>query len=250
MDGIESIQGRLGSRQDLRYAKNNNKAWYSPAGATNTARNYAPRFIGMRRTLDGRNYYAVRKKSSFTNSTDSRKACALMGATASIWNYASHDLSVWTNIQNAYRSYLDHGGQDTMRRWASLQIRPQIEGHASDIYLTAPSGSVLLGGNPFVAGSTNPMLIPYPTFSKFYLVIGTGYRQFQVRGFIEPCVYAQGMTFKNWIDSELLNYWGFTFWTGTGNPRAKLGSLYLVDEEGVYVNASVAISGSSFELRA
>lgn len=114
IDPVDSVQGLLGSKQDLRYAEKDNKGYFSPAGKVNAARNYQTRMIGMVRTRSGSKYYAVRKKSSFNANPATIRACALMAAARLIAQSWMEDLNVvvWAQqyfsrhaLQNQYRSF-------------------------------------------------------------------------------------------------------------------------------------------------
>lgn len=249
IEAIESIQGQLGSRQDLRYNNSNNKAWYSPVGGQQRARNYNLRFIGMRRTIDGRNYYAVKKNSTFKNSTMIRLICAQMGATASLVNSIEHDLNVLTRVTNAYIHYLEGGGQNSRRKWLTDIVRPQILAHTWSITLVDGSESIILGGNPFsrVAGST--LSVPYQTLAKFAPVLDNYFKTFQIAGINGDLLTMGNLDWEHWVDYLRFNPYNIDVISESGTAYVKIGSLYICDDDGVPVRRDDVILATQYILK-
>ena len=249
IEAIESIQGQLGTRQDLRYANSNNKAWYSPVGGRQSARNYNVRFIGMRRTIDGRNYYAVKKKSTFKNTQVTRLSCAYMGATASVVNSILHTLTVMHVWQAAYTAYLNAGGKDSIRKWMTDIVRPQLINKATRIILINGGQQQSLGYNPYSKILNETLSIPSETLSKFAPYLDNTFFNFEINGFFGKAVSWSGLTWKNWVNVARLNHYGFTTQTESGQEYVKLGQYYLCAVEGGAVGAGDEMDFGTYELR-
>ena len=81
---VEAMRGNLSGTQDLLYAENDNKAYESPVGSRNYARNYQPRFIGAKRAANGLKYFQVRTKSAVGLSIKAKHQMALLGGAGAI----------------------------------------------------------------------------------------------------------------------------------------------------------------------
>lgn len=80
---VESMRGNLGSKQDLRYAENDNKAFDAPDGRQ-YARNYQTRYVGAKRASDGLKIFQVKTKAATNLSALTRKNMSVLGGTGAI----------------------------------------------------------------------------------------------------------------------------------------------------------------------
>lgn len=248
IEAIESIQGQLGTRQKLQYAESNNPAWYSPDLGKNTARNYNIRFIGMRRTLSGRNYYAVRAKSTYHKTMESMLACAIMGATASICNALLHDLMKLTGIQQNYLAYKSSGGTDTLYRWLFNILRPQIADGEPRLMLAGLHSTMFLGGNPYVGQQTEYIELPYETFRKFAQVLDNKWRPLYIVGLGAPALFYSGEDWYSWIMNPNSNSWGFQAVAQGEEDYIKKDNYWLYNEANQKVSVDDAVSGLAYHL--
>lgn len=133
---VESIRGNMSGTQDLRYALNNNKAYESPRGQRNYARNYRPSFIGARRAADGLCYFAVKTKSAVHMTAKAVKAMALQGATGAIFAamLAAKSETPYQNLVALHLAMTKAGEtSDTLRKFASDIIRAALVAKSQNI---------------------------------------------------------------------------------------------------------------------
>lgn len=152
---VESIRGNMSGTQDLRYALNDNKAYESPRGQRNYARNYRPSFIGARRASDGLCYFAVKTKSAVHMTAKAVMAMALQGATGAIFAamLAAKSEAPYQNLVALHLAMTKAGEtSDTLRKFASDIIRAALIAKSQNI--TASYGVVSFSiKNPFYDGS-------------------------------------------------------------------------------------------------
>lgn len=149
---VESMRGNLSGTQDLVYAANDNKAFESPAGQTNYAKNYRPSYIGARRASDGLKFFGVKTKTATKTSPAALRAMALMGATGMLFalykeaNVRGNDkrwAQVVYNYENAFKKKYK-----SLREYVSDVIRKA---------LISKSATIVFGG-PTVATYQNPWI--------------------------------------------------------------------------------------------
>lgn len=164
---VESMRGNLSGKQDLVYAENDNKAYEAPANQRNYARNYSPRFIGAKRSSDGRKYFAVKTKTATTITAASKHAMAVLGGVGAI----SAAILRRETYKAACKSQMDveneQGyGWKSLRQFLDAKIRPILTAKGADIVI-APIGGIFR--NPWVDGGTGIVLtIPTTTLVRFW----------------------------------------------------------------------------------
>lgn len=234
IEPVESISGDLGQKQTLRYARNNNPAWDAPANTQNSARNYKTTYVGLKRRLSGRNYFAVRKRSTFTSSPAMLKNCAVMGGTYSILSAARKDLNLRAQMDILYVQYRNAGGTMSLMQWLAMQVRRQVLEQASIIVISYLATSVSLGNNPF-GNATTAIDIPAVTLAKFYSVLYSQGVTFYVGS--ERAISAQGSSIGALIAIPRMNVLGLQ----NVNGYIKYGNFYLINDLGVALRADVSI---------
>lgn len=75
---VAAMRGNLSGKQTLLYPTRDNSAWEAPANKRSYARNYKSRFIGNKRSGDGKIYFSVKSKSAVFGSNLSRLNQALL----------------------------------------------------------------------------------------------------------------------------------------------------------------------------
>lgn len=83
---VEQVRGSLTGAQALRYAREYNKAWYSPKGEKNAARNYHANYIGKVSARTNEPYLVIRKRSSVKMSEAMIRQMAAQGGCAAVYN--------------------------------------------------------------------------------------------------------------------------------------------------------------------
>lgn len=121
---VAAMRGNLSGKQSLVYAENDNPAFDAPDGRQ-YARNYGPRFIGAKRSSDGKTYFAVKTKSAVKVSPMFRKQSALLAASSEIANVVSHNLSLIQGLTERYKQVAPEGW--SFKRWLMSVIRTGLK---------------------------------------------------------------------------------------------------------------------------
>ncbi len=151
---VEAIRGNLSGRQDLRYAENDNKAYESPAGSVNYARNYTPRFVGAKVAKSGLKYFSVRTKSAVNMSPKAIKAMALLGGTGAIVGaiLANKSEAPYVNAHAQWLELVNLGSKDSFRKTLSGWVRKALAAKSQNISFTGPRPLTTIK-NPFYDGT-------------------------------------------------------------------------------------------------
>lgn len=121
---VAAMRGNLSGKQSLVYAENDNPAFDAPDGRQ-YARNYGPRFIGAKRSSDGKVYFAVKTKSAVKVSPMFRKQNALLAASSEIANVCMHNLSLIQGLTDRYKQVAPEGW--SFKRWLMSIIRTALK---------------------------------------------------------------------------------------------------------------------------
>lgn len=178
---IEELSGNLSGKQDLKYPTNNNKAFESPEGSVNYARNYKSRFIGAVRRKDGLCYYSVKTKTATHITRKSLQAMALMGGIgacyAAIVRVKNSD--IYGALLEQHLRLTETGMQKTFRKWLSEHLREMLVTKQQSHVIAGPAGTVTIY-NPWMFYITAPTPEQAPfvpqvgitTFLKFWEQLG------------------------------------------------------------------------------
>ena len=148
------LSGKFGSKQDLRYAENDNKAFYSPAGNVNYARNYQPCMVGAKVARTGLSYFTIKTKAAFKATADALRQCALMGATSAIYGISIANASLKAQMDTIYSLAKAAGYEGTFHKFVCMYIRAALASNAATIVVSFQGSSVNLGNNPFTTANT------------------------------------------------------------------------------------------------
>lgn len=251
IDPVESIQGLIGSKQDLRYAANDNKGYYAPAGQINAARNYQTRLIGQVRKRTGVKYYSVRKKSSFNANPATLHACALMAGARLVAGSWMHDLRVLPELQayatrnNIYRQF------NSFYQWLFHEAYWRLSSYILEFDIADSTTHIPLYCNPW---QTEPVSDVVPGISEYNLT----------KFWTELCpngIYLyingqriRGVQSKSWqyyFDNSYLNSMDFHVAPFYDIEYVMSGSFYVRKEGGGYVeNYNVPTADSRYYLTA
>ena len=243
---FDSFQGNMGSKQDLRYQENDNKAFESPAGRVNYAKNYKPRFIAARVARTGLNYFAVKVKSAFHATAKALKRAALMGATSAIYGVTLKDAAKLAQLQLLYVKAQEDGFEGTFHKWLHAIIMNALEVNAETIVAQVGASSVSLGNNPYTDAST-AIAISAKLLAKFWDQLCATGISFTVDG--AKGIAIQGDTFDEVVPVARINVLGLTSASVGASDYVKLGDKWLQDEELHYVSAQATIvNGTKFTL--
>lgn len=202
---FESMQGKLGTKQDLRYAENDNKAFYSPEGKVNYARNYKPVMVAARVARTGLNYFAIKTKAAFKNTAESRLLCALMGAVSAIYGWVIKQLSLLAQLNTQYAFAVKEGFDGTFRKWVVNGLRDALASKAATLTIVGPTATITIGTNPF-STAAEAIEISQRILVKFWKELTPGGTTFTIDGAVG--VSANGEDVDTIAANERINVLG------------------------------------------
>lgn len=224
---VEAMRGNLSGAQNLKYPTQNNKAYESPEGSVNYARNYSTRFIGAKRASDGLKYFAVKTKTATHITTRSLQAMALLGGAGAMYaalvrNKASQSYTgiyaQWVELQNV-------GNTKSFREYVMDNLRQMLVSKAQTAVFAGPRPAVTIN-NPWVAATqTTDMQVSQAILVKFWVQLALDAITFEVDGM-------KGIAYSDSIFSELEQGEPVNSFTIVGqavgsNTYAAIGSQYL-----------------------
>lgn len=130
---VEAMRGKLsGDDPKLQYAENNNPAFEAPDGRQ-YAKNYAPKYIGAKRSSDGLKYFSVKTKSATLIDNASKRRMALLGAAGACVAYILKpgNMSV-VNVLGPLNAHYEHaksaeGFIGSLRKYIFLHVYAALE---------------------------------------------------------------------------------------------------------------------------
>lgn len=230
---VAAMRGNLSGKQSLVYAENDNPAFDAPEGRQ-YARNYGPRFIGAKRSSDGKTYFAVKTKSAVKVSPMFRKQTALLAASSEIANICMHNLSLIQGLTDRYKQTAPEGW--SFKRWLMSVIRDGLKSkrHFAFGGTTLPAMFVK---NPYI-NTTAPSTAtdisndyPEALLIKFWSQLANDPRTFTIVGRGQGIAH-DGMTFSDLAAAGQINIFGVG--ANDGHVTIDDGEAYLL-YEGSYV---------------
>lgn len=227
---VESMRGNLGTKQELVYNPNRNRAFDSIRGQLNPALNYDPRLIGCRRSSCGRNYFCVKTKSSVNLTERAVSNMAVMGGTCAIYAAMVNVSSIKNNMDFIYDIYKHGGGFRVFRAYWMGYIRDMLINKQAAV--TVRQGlAVLIIENPWVyTGDDFGFHVSNDILVKFWSELGVDGIFFKVNGSVG--IAQAGDTFQDVIDGSI-NILGLS---ADSNGYVMLGEYYLLNDSGMHLN--------------
>lgn len=245
---FESFQGNMGSKQDLRYPTNDNKAYEAPAGKVSYAKNYQPRFIAARVARTGINYFAVKTKSAFKATAKALKQCALMGATSAIYGIAIKNASTLIALEAAYALAVADGFEGTLHKFCHEQIMNCLALGAATIVVAYGTASVNLGNNPYSDAST-AIAISSKLLVKFWKQLTADGIKFVVGG--KDAIAIDGTEMAEIVNSTRINVLSLSLAAVGATSYVKKGNEWLTNTSGDYIDSAyVPTDGTILNLTA
>lgn len=242
---VDSMRGNLSGNQKLQYALNNNPAYYSPVGQRNYARNFETRFIGAKRASDGLKYFQVKTKNAVGMTPGLKKAMALLGGTGALYAACIMDSTKKAAMVNFFNKASEAApatmAKYTFKSYWSESIRLMLKEKRASLTKTGAGASVTIQ-NPWVytAGSLD-VTVSNEVLVKFWSELAVNPIEFTVEG--SKGVAHTAEDFDTLISSNY-NVLGLT-----SVGKIKLGSLYLKDPAGEYVDeGSVVVPNGAYTL--
>ena len=212
---IEEMSGNLSGAQNLKYPTQNNKAFESPEGSVNYARNYKNRFIGAIRRKDGLCYFSVKTKTATHITTRSLQAMALLGGAGAMYaalvrtkssaTYAGI-YAQWVELQNI-------GETRTFRKFVMDAFRRMLASKENNVTFTGPRPGSITVNNPWKAAQSDDVKVSREILVKFW-----------------PQLSIEGFTFS--IDSIKLVGFSVVDFEGTAELDANTSLSITTNEQG------------------
>ena len=228
---VEAMRGNLsGTQTDLEYPAADNKAYESPVGSTNYARNYRPSFIGAKRAKDGLKYFAVKTKSAIHLTAKSKRQMALLGGAgaiiAAILRDKSSALYIGASLAYTYQKTDGKTEAKSMREWLTAKLVKGLSRKMAVLVNTPASlTSTLKINNPWVTGGDG-LDVPVTSESlvRFWNQLANAPIEFNIDGQIG--VAHDGDDFETVISSDY-NVLGLSTETIGGSIYVKQGTMYV-----------------------
>lgn len=228
---VEAMRGNLSGAQKLQYPTDNQGAYEGPVGSVNYARNYSPRFVGAKRSSDGRKYFTVRTKTANHLTAKSKKAMALMGGTGAIVGaiLANKSSNIYTQCYAQWLELQNLGSKKTFRKSLSDAVRAGLIAKSAQIPYAGPRGVVDID-NPWVneADSGLNVSISQAVLVKFWSELTVAGIVFKVDGLTG--IAFGGASFAEVAQSTRINVLGLQETAVGSNDYITMGSQsYLLD---------------------
>lgn len=245
---VEAMRGNLSGKQNLVYAENDNKAYESPVGGVNYARNYTNRFIGAKRAKDGLKYFAVKTRTATHLTAAAKKAMALLGGAGAIYASIVRDKTSQLYIQckAQYDALVAAGSTKTFRQSLMDVLRAGLIAKSDTFAYAGPAGTIPEIDNPWCkTSSTINVSVGDDILVKFWDQLAKNPVTFEVAGlkgvahtgdnFDELATYPYNVLNLQIVEVE-----------GTG--YAKMNESFLLDGENYVEAESVVAANKKYDL--
>lgn len=240
---VEFMSGNLSGTQELTYRPDNNPAWGAPTSKRSYANNYKARYVGIKRSSDGRVYFGVRTKNAVNMTPKARESMALLSVSSVMANLIGGDLSTLSQLTQYFKlsGYPEQGW--TFKRWIMTFVRGGLSGK-SHIYFNSPGQSSIIYVNPYISaappsGAHTLEAFPQELLAKFWMELANNPMLFYVEG--KRGIARTGMTFGDLINNTSLNILGIIPKNSGANPYTGIGDNFLLTPASEYVLQTDAI---------
>lgn len=240
---VEAMRGNLSGAQNLKYPTDNNKAFESPEGSVNYARNYSTRFIGAKRASDGLKYFAVKTKTATHITTRSLKAMALLGAAGAMYaalvrNKASQSYAgiyaQWVELQNV-------GNTKSFRSYVMDNLRQMLATASDKVVFSGPRPAVTVN-NPWRGEQSTDVTISREILVKFWPQLSANGLTFTIDG-----LKAASTTGLDFSDTLALPVNAALTLTDNEDDYIFMGGRYVLTPGGEYVKTdSVPVANAKY----
>lgn len=180
---IEELSGNLSGAQNLKYPTQDNKAFESPEGSVNYARNYKSRFIGAVRRKDGLCYFSVKTKTATHITSRSLMAMALLGGAGAMYAALVRDkasatyagiYAQWVELQNV-------GNTKSFRQYVMDNFRQMLASKSTTVVFAGPRPAVTIN-NPWKAAQSDDVQVSREILVKFWPQLSSDGFTFSIDG--------------------------------------------------------------------
>lgn len=189
---VEAMRGNLsGTQKDLVYPTNDNRAYESPVGSRNYARNYQPIFVGAKRASDNLKYFAVRTKTAIGMTQLQKRTMAILGGCGAIVAAILRDKSsaLYADTIAAYEYAKSNGGAHTksFREYLTWQIKGNLQAKNPACFIGAKNNQTIVAiNNPWHSTGYGPSALSVDvtaeSLAKFWTVLADNPITFHIEG--------------------------------------------------------------------
>lgn len=244
---VEAMRGNLSGAQNLKYPTQNNKAFESPEGSVNYARNYGTRFIGAKRASDGLKYFAVKTKTATHITARSLQAMALLGGAGAMYAALVRDKSsdIYANIYAQWVELQNYGSTKTFRRYVMDNFRQMLATKSNNATFAGPRGSITVN-NPWIASEqTVGVQVTPAILVKFWDQLSNGFTFF-ING--EKAISNADSMFIDIINSTKLNVLNLSQKAVGPDDLVTLGTSYVIKGDVYTETAFKPVAGEKYTL--
>lgn len=205
------MRGNLSGDQKLTYPTQNNAAFEAPNTGRVYANNYQTRYIGAKRSSDGKKYFAVKQRSAYYSTEAGKLRNALLGGSGAL--IAAMMKS--ENFETVYRPGYEYAKAQglipsswTLRKYMTDAAYNYLKQKSNVVKFFNQSGSSIFVRNPWVFDTqVGAQVIPVGDYTlvKFWPLLATNPIEFKIEGLTG--VAHRGDTFVKLIqmDYNVLN---------------------------------------------
>lgn len=200
---VEAMRGNLSGSQRLTYPTQNNRAWDSPSNKRNYATNYGTRYIGNKRAMNGKKFFAVKTKTAVTMSPKMREQQAVLSVGSVMANIIMGDLRTLVRLQELFKISPEISQGWSFKRWISVYTREGLKNKRHIVFPTTGSQAAIIFVNPYISTAAPSQaydvseFFPVDLLVKFWTVLSNGGVTFRVG-------YQTGVAFPTQTWSQLI----------------------------------------------
>lgn len=208
---VEAMRGNLSGNQKLTYPTQNNAAFEAPNTGRVYANNYQTRYIGAKRSSDGKKYFAVKQRSAYYSTEAGKLRNALLGGSGALIAAMMKNASFETVYRPGYEYAKANGlipSSWSLRKYMTDAAYNYLKQKSNVVKFFNQSGSSIFVRNPWVFDTQmGAQVIPVGNFTlvKFWPQLATNPIEFDIEGLTG--VAHQGDNFAKLIqmDYNVLN---------------------------------------------
>lgn len=232
---VEAMRGNLSGDQTLTYPTQDNAAFDAPNSGRVYANNYNTRYIGAKRSSDGKKFFMVKQRSAYNSTAATKLKNALLGGTGAIvgalFKMSNFETVIRPGYQYAKANSLIPNSW-TLRKYVSDAVYNALRLKENVIRLYTNAGSNIFFRNPWVwTGSTGAVVVEISSFvlRKFWMYLAQDPIEFDIEGSIG--VAHSGDTFASVISSAY-NVLGLTSIEHSSTNYVQMNELWLQVADG------------------
>lgn len=247
------MRGNLSGDQKLTYPTQNNAAFEAPNTGRVYANNYQTRYIGAKRSSDGKKYFAVKQRSAYYSTEAGKLRNALLGGSGALIAAMMKNASFETVYRPGYEYAKANGlipSSWSLRKYMTDAAYNYLKQKSNVVKFFNQSGSSIFVRNPWVFDTqVGAQVIPVGDYTlvKFWPLLATNPIEFKIEGLTG--VAHQGDTFVKLIQMDY-NVLDLTSQEIGTLEYVKMGDRWLqvrdnseVEPQWVYVDDSMVITG-------